>query len=226
MTFQVAFGQTSSGVDIIVEPSSYIPQLYKGKPLFASQGTARIIAVPNIFVNGRKVSSKNLIFKWTKDDTVISSDTNTDSITINGSVPIRDINIDVQVLDSSGNILAENSRLISVNNPKILLYENNSLYGVLLNRALVGNYSLGNKEELSVVAKPYFFDITGQAGDDIDYKWSVNGNPFSSSDKKNELILRQTNTGGMGSVSVSVDVNNLSRIFQFSNTSFGLSFGQ
>src|SRR5690349_18729834 len=88
LAFQgVAFGQTSSGVDLIVEPASYIPQFYKGKPLFANQGTARVIAVPNIAIDGKKIGSKNLIFKWIKDDTVISSDTNNNSITISGSVP-------------------------------------------------------------------------------------------------------------------------------------------
>ncbi len=223
----LALGQAiSSNVDIVVEPASYVPQFYEGKPLFANQGTARIIAVPNVIVDGKKISSKNLTFKWTRDDVVFLSGAGNDSVTISGNIPIRDINIGVKVMNSSGDILAENSKTISANNPKVLFYENSPLYGVLLHRALVGNYSLGGKEELNVIAKPYFFDVKSQDGSDIDYKWSVNGIPISLSGKKNEILLKQTNTGGAGFANISLDVNNLSRIFQFANASFGINFGQ
>ncbi len=224
------YGQArpNGSVDLITEPSSYTPSFYRGKPLFINQGTMKIIAIPNIIINGKKANSKNLSFKWIKDDVVISSDTTigNDSVIINGSVPIKDMNVSVQIIDSSGNVLAEDSLAISPANPKVLFYENNSLYGTLFNRALVGSYSLGGKQELSVIAKPYFFDIKDQSDDNISYSWSVNGSPVDSSGQKNVLILRQANTGGIGSADVSVDVNNLARIFQFSNSSFNLNFGQ
>lgn len=223
-----AFAQTAPGtVDMIIEPMSYTPAFYKGRSLFINQGTARIIAIPNITVNGKRLDVKNLTFKWTKDDIVLSTDTITGNnvITINGSVPIRDINIDVQALDSSGNVLAQNSRTLSTNDPKVLFYENSPLYGVLFNRAISANYSLGGREELNIIAKPYFFDVSTQDSDDLDYKWSVNGNPVVLSGPKNEFLLKRT-ASGAGSASVSLDVSNLVRIFQFTNSSFNLTFGQ
>ncbi len=221
-----AFGQTiSSNVDIIVEPTSYIPQFYKGRPFFTSQGTMRIVAIPNVVINGSKVSSKNLTFRWTKDDVALSSIINTgnDSMVVSGGIPIRDINIVLRVTDSSGNIVASGSKTISANNPRVIFYENSPLYGLLLNRA-VGSYSLGNREELNILAKPYFFNIESQDSDDIEYKWSVNGNPVSLSGKKNELLFKQVDTAGVAEVSL--DVNNLARIFQFTKSSFNVSFGQ
>ena len=60
--------QTASGqVDIIVEPTSYVPPFYPGKAIFTTQGTARIIAIPNVTVNGTQANSKNLIFDWQQD---------------------------------------------------------------------------------------------------------------------------------------------------------------
>jgi len=215
------------GVDIIVEPTSYTPPFYKGKPIFVNQGTMRIVAVPDIFINGEKVSSKNLIFKWTKDDIVLPQDINTgnDSIIINGSVPIRDIDIDVAVSDFSGNTVAEASKIISAGSPKILFYEDSPLYGILLNKAIVGSYYLGGREEVDIMAKPYFFNIENK-NNNVDYKWSMNGNPVSLSGKKNELVLKQTNTGLKGTAGISLDVNNLARIFQFASADFDVSFGQ
>jgi hypothetical protein len=219
---------TPNNVDIIVEPASYIPNFYKGKPIFVKQGTMRIIAVPDIIIDGRRINSRNITFRWTKDDVVLSSNigTGNDSIVVSGSVPIKDIAVGVQALSSSGNILAEASKTISAGDPKILFYEDSPLYGVLLNRAIVGNYSLGGKEELNVVAKPYFFNIESQNGNDIDYKWYVNGTLVILSGKKNALLLKQVNTSLKGTANVSLDVNNLARIFQFASANFSVNFGK
>ena len=219
---------TPNGVDIIIEPTGYLPSFYRGKPLFVNQGTMRIVAIPDVIMAGKRIGSKNLTFKWTKDDIVVSSGAGTgnDSIVVNGSVPIREININVQVLDSFGNVLAENSKIISPNDPKILLYENSPLYGVLLNKAIVGNFYLGAKEELNVIAKPYFFNIGRQDSDDINYKWSVNGASVDLSGKKNTILLKQAGNGTEGMAVVSADINNLLRIFQYTNVSFNITFGQ
>ena len=216
-----------AGVDIIVEPTSYVPPFYKGKSVFTNQGTVRIVAIPNVVVKGTKVSSKNLVFDWQQDGANLVSDSGMgqDSITVDGSIPAKDINITLSVLDSSGNILAGSSKTISTDDPKVFVYENNPLYGILFNKAVMGNYYLGQKSELDLIAEPYFFNLSSNSGTDSTYKWLINGNYVSPSGQTNELLLKQTSTNLSGTASISLSADNNVRIFQFANTNFNVTFG-
>ncbi len=217
-----------AGVDLIVEPISYTLPFYKGKPFLVGQGIVKIVAMPDVVVNGVKTASKELNFKWTKGNNILGSNSGKgqDSIIINSTIPIRDINIGVQILDNSGNILAENSKLIILNDPKILFYENNPLYGILYNKAIMGSYYLGTQEELTVIAKPFSFDFLNDASEGSNYKWYVNENYVTPSGKTNELILRQTATSSKGTAYVSLDIKNTSKIVQYANGSFNVEFGE
>jgi len=216
------------GVDLIIEPMAYTLPFYKGKPQFLALGTVKIIAAPDITVSGTKILSKNLNFKWIKDDYVLGSNSGKgrDSIIVNSTIPVRDINITVEILDDGGNVLATNSKLIIKNTPKILFYEDNSLYGVLYNRAITGSYYLGTKEELKIVAKPFSFSFLKDTASEANYVWGVNGNSVSPNEKINELILKQTTTGAKGTASISLDLNNTDKINQYASEAFDVSFGQ
>ena len=214
-------------VDLIVEASSYVPPFYKGTAYFVSQGSAKIIAIPNIIENGQKVGTNNLNFKWTKNGIVLgdSSGMGKNTLTVSGSVPIDDIQIELEVSDMSGNSLADQSTIIAPSDPKIIFYENSPLYGMLFNNAINRNYLLGNREELNVVAEPFFFDLKGATGDDSTYSWLVNGNSVNTTGKKNELLLKQT--GGIkGVASISLQVENIARIFQYAGNDFNVTFGE
>jgi len=219
---------STAGVDLVIEPMSYTLPFYQGKPFLIGQGTVKIVAIPDVMINGVKMSSKNLTFKWSKDDIILGSNSGkgNDSIIINSSIPVRDINIGVQILDNSGNILAENSKLIIINNPKILFYEDNLLYGILYNKAITGSYYLGTKEELDVIAKPFSFDFFNDISEESDYTWYLNRNYISPNGKANKLILRQTTVGLKGVSSVSLDIKNVNKINQYATASFDVQFGE
>jgi len=218
---------TPAGVALIVEPTSYVPPFYKGRSIFTNQGTTRVVAIPNVIVNGTEVSSKNLVFNWQQDGVTLTSDSGLgkDSVTVDGGVPIKDINISVSVLDTSGNILADSSEVISASDPKVLVYENSPLYGMLFNKAITGDYYLGQKNELDLVAKPYFFNLSTDSGSDSTYKWLINDNYVTPSGQDNELLLKQTTTNLSGTAAVSITINNNVRIFQYATVNFNVNFG-
>ena len=217
-----------SGVDLIIEPIAYTPPFYKGKPLFLAEGIVKIIALPDITINGVKAQSKDLNFLWKKGEVTLtdSSGKGKNLIVLDTGIPVRDFTVDVQILDNSGNVLAENSKIISKNDPKLLFYEDSPLYGVLYNKAVVGNYYLGTKEELSIIAKPFFFSFLNDAPTESSYTWSVNGNPVSQNGKVNEITLRQTTTNTASTANISLDLKNNKRINQYVTNSFNVSFGQ
>ncbi len=85
---------------------------------------------------------------------------------------------------------------------------------------------MGTKEELKIVAKPYFFNTNTDTSADLDYAWNVNGDSVTLPGRKNELLLRQTDTSSKGSASVSLDINNAAKIFQYTKDNFDVNFGQ
>ena len=219
---------TPASIDLISEPTSYTPPFYKGRPLFINQGQARVVAVSSIVVDGKKVSPNQLVFKWSKNGVVSGSDSGIgrDSLLVVGSIPIRDIAVSVEVLDLSGNTVAASSKTVAVSDPKILFYEDNSLYGILFNEAINQGYYLGLREELDVTAKPFFFNFASDIDGKSSYRWFVNGNYIVPTGKENELILKQTDTSLKGTASISIDVSNTDKIFQYASDSFNVTFGQ
>jgi len=184
--------------------------------------------MPNIVVDGKSVNSDNLVFKWSKNGIVLGSESGLgkNSIIIEGSIPIRDIEVGLQVLNTSGKVVAATSKTILVNSPKIVFYEENSLYGILFNKSLNNGYYLGLKEEVDVIAKPFFFSFTSDVDNDALYKWYLNGNYIAPSGRKNLLVLKQTNTELKGTAKISLDLSNSTNIFQYTSGSFGVTFGQ
>lgn len=217
-----------AGVDLIIEPISYTLPFYKGKPFFTAQGTVKIVAVADVMINGVKISSKNLNYVWTNGDTVIGANSGKgkDSIILNGTVPIRDIDIGVEIKDDSGNTLAQNSKTIFRNDPKILFYENSPLYGILYNRAITGSYFLGTREELDIVAKPFSFSFLNDNSPEANYVWYANGNYSPPSEKVNEMLLRQTTENLKSTAAISLDLKNTKKIFQSASGVFNVDFGQ
>lgn len=216
------------GVDLIIEPMSYNMPFYKGKPFFIKESVVKIIAAPDITINGIKVPAKNLNFKWSKDDYVLGSNSGRgqNSIIITSSVPVDDIHVGVEISDDDSNILAQTSKTVLLNEPKILFYEDSSIYGVLYNRAVNSGYFLGTKEELKIVAKPFSFSFLKDISEEANYAWYANGNSIAPVGKTNMILLRQTNSTTKSTASITLDLNNKNKLSQYVSDGFNLQFGQ
>jgi len=217
-----------AGIDLIIEPTGYISPFYKGKPYLVGQGSVRVIAMPDISINGSKVAIKDLNFRWTQGEIILGTNSGKgkNTIVLNSTIPVRDINVGLQVSDSSGNILAETSKLIILTSPKILFYENSPLYGIFYNKAITGNYFLGTREELKVVAKPFSFSFAKDISSEAVYAWYVNKSYVVPDEKTNEIILKQTTTNVKGTASIQVNLKHSGKINQYSNGSFNVDFGE
>ncbi len=214
-------------VDLIVEATSYVPPIYKGRAYFVSQGIAKIIAIPNVIQNDKKVDAKKLNYKWRQNGIVLGgqSGAGKNTLTVEGSVPVKDLAIDLEVIDMSGKTVATESVLISPHKPTIIFYEDSSLYGVLSNKAVMDDYKIGGKEEIKIVARPFFFDLSGVSTNESKYKWSVNGKTTTLAGRKNEIILRQDGKINGGTATVSLTIENQIRIFQYATGNFNINFG-
>jgi hypothetical protein len=215
-----------AGVDLIIEPISYVPPFYKGKPNFTPQSTIKIIAIPDITIGGIKIKTKDLNFRWFIDN--IASGNNSgkgkNSIAINGKIPIKDINVSLNILDDSGLTLTQFSKTIKVEDPIVLLYENHPLYGLLYNKAITDEYFLGTREELKITAKPYYFNFTSKSN--LNFLWYINDTYIlPDADKTDEIILKQTTSNLPGVANISLNLKNKVNIFQYAKENINITFG-
>ena len=215
----------TSNIDLITEALSYTPPFYKGKALNPNQGTVLIVAIPNFYnTNKTKVSTQNIVYTWKKDGTVLGSQSGLgrNTLMINGSVPIRDINIEVSATTADNSITSSKNITVTNTSPKIIFYEDSPIYGVMFNKAITKTVNLLS-DEFKVNAYPYFFNVGYTTSSNLNYTWSMNGSTIPNLDQVNSMLFRQDKKGS-GSANVGLKIENTSRIFQFVEDSFNMIF--
>jgi len=216
-----------SVVDLVYESLSYTPPFYKGKTLNPNQGVVLVTAIPELIKNtGEKISAKNLIYSWKKDGKVQQtvSGLGKNVFVFSGTVPIRDIVIDVTVSSIEGDITAFKQTTITNVSPKIIFYENSPIYGIMMNKAITNPVNMLT-DEFNVLAVPYFFSASYANTPDLDYAWSMNGNTVSTQDPKNSFTTR-IDTPGSGTANIGLKISNNVRIFQFVDNNYSINFNK
>ena len=214
-----------AGVDLIYEVVGYTPPFYKGRAMNVNQGTVVVVAFPEIFDDvGRKLNTSELIFNWKKDGVVAqeASGVGRNYFIYDGSIPPRDVVIDLTVSAQTQTITAEKSVNIPRGNPEIIFYEHSPIYGTLFNRAITNTVQM-TSDEFSFIAIPYYFSVGYNSNPDLAYTWTLNGKTVPTQEIKNIFTVRQEKSGS-GSARIGLDLKHSNRIFQFTNAGFQLNF--
>jgi hypothetical protein len=207
-----------SDVTLLWESSGYTHPFYKGKPMFSFEGSARIIAIPNILnSNGVKYKAEELVYTWKRG---MGTDTGASGygkniFFWNGDVVSTRQEISVEVTDLKKTTKAVASITIEPKEAEVLIYEDNPSLGVLWNKAINNTFDLVSTE-VSFIASPYYFN---NATNDSINSWFVNGQ--KSPETSYSITLRNT-TGGEGYSNISFDISNQKRIMQSANTKFSI----
>lgn len=213
-----------AGVDIIWEADSYTPPFYKGKALYGYQNLVTVIALPNIInSNGVKINPENLIYKWTKDGKVLGgvSGYGKSKFSFSKSILSRPDEIEVEVTSSDKKIKASGNITIEPIEPKVVIYENNPLYGIIYEKAISGEFKL-NGNEITLITTPYFFG-KNDVGQKIIHDWKMNGRSINN--KQDEIQATFRNSENVrGSTKISVDLQNEGKELQSARTDFLLNF--
>lgn len=212
--------------NLVWEPVAYAPPFYRGKRLYTYESPIRVIAIPEIIENGRRLDPDELVFKWKENYKLIQSASGggKDTITVRSSVPLKETVVSVEISTLDNAITAVGSITAEPGQPQVLFYENNPLYGILLNRALTSPFALAQKE-ISVFAIPYFFGVQSAADPKLKYDWSLNGGPVTSTGAKNILTLRQESEQ-TGTALLGLRIYNTSGLFQFGDGSVAIELGK
>ena len=216
---------TPADVDILWEASdSYTPPFYRGKALVPSQGTFKIVAIPNLLDQSGKVSANNLSYLWNKDGSIQtdSSGWGKSYFVFQNSYLDKGNTIDVKVSNISGSVNAENQITLQTGNPKIIFYENDPILGTKWEKALTDGYQIDTNGE-TLVAEPYFFSPEDISSPNLTFDWSLNGESITTPDPKNILSIKPE-AGQSGNATIELNVNNVGTLFQSMTKQISVKF--
>jgi hypothetical protein len=201
-------------VDIIYEADTYTPPFYKGKPLFTSESSLRLIAIPTFVENGIKKDPSQLVYNWSVYGKMVYE--------TQGGLVHRALNVEVEVTAPNSNMKAENSIPITYKNPELVIYENNPVLGTVFENAVRGNFLL-NRPEVEFQAVPLFFSTTRKDQADVEYRWRMNGKNIPSGSLTSFITFRN-DTGEAGKAIISLDAEHFNNILQLAQSAVDLTF--
>jgi hypothetical protein len=216
-----------ASVHLSWEGVTYTPGFYKGAPLPVGESGVNIVAFPELLKGGIKVADGSLIYTWKVNGSVISDSSGYGKNAFLYKYPqvSRPVTIEVVVSTTDQSASASASVNITPTDPKVVIYEDNPVLGLLTNTAINQSFSIKDAET-RVVAVPYFFSTKNRSDFDLAYKWAVAGNPvLGSADDPSAIVLRP-DAGASGSAEVSVDVNQTNSILQAARSLFTIIFGK
>lgn len=213
-------------VDIIWNADTYTPPFYKGKALFTNKANLTFVAIPH-FVNssGNKINSQSLVYNWYEGSKIINNQSGVgkNTLKIEGKTISRPLDIRVEIETFDGSIKASNRIEVDLSEPKILVYEKNPLYGLILGMAL-NSFSL-KEQEVTLSAVPYFFNTFTRDSSNMKYNWTQNGEKINLPTQESSIILRQVDSNLSGRISVGITALNTDNQLQNDSTSLEINVG-
>ena len=213
-------------IDLLWQATSYVPPFYEGKALYPHQGLITFTAIPNI--SASKSVTKTIgsyIYTWKKDGDVLGdfSGYGKNTFSLRGTVISRPFTIEVDVSSTDGTALGSAAVGVTPRSPRVYLYENNPLLGVLYNKSIT-NYVMPGKE-LSITAEPFFFN-TGTEPSNLQFTWTMNGQTTQTMANDPSTLTLRNETDLSGNSTIGVQISNVLKTLQFASNSFSVTFGQ
>lgn len=211
-----AHAQTVS-VDLLWKGTGYTPAFYKGKDLWAKQGQIVFTAIPHGFSN-----PASLIYKWRRNGEVLGSASGVgkSSLTLADSILSKPITIAIEIVDSDDMILAERSEALKPTPVKLLIYEDNPLYGLMLHHETGASFLLREKE-VSFSAAPLFYSAGSRNSPLLRYAWNTSG--AGADQATNRVTFRIPE--GSGTANIFVNAKNSNKLLQSAEAFFAVQFG-
>lgn len=216
----------SNSIDLIWEPLGYTPPFFDGKGSFAYQNTVHIIAFPHISKDGiTEIDPKTLVYKWKRDGKYIDGGQGYGNQSVNvtmGDIP-KPIDVSVEVYTRDQKDSAAGNIIINPSEASVSFYEDNALYGTLLNKALLGKIPLEN-DEMRIKAVPYGFNMSSSKSSNS-YVWSINNVEQPDFNEDQSIVIRKK-ADQEGSSNIGLEIRNTDDILQSASGGFMIYFNK
>lgn len=208
----------AADVDLLWQAKTYVPPFYEGKALWTNQSDIVFTAVPTGFSN-----PSALIYRWSKDGVVLGSNSgvNRRSLAISDGILSLSTQIKVDVFgSSSADPLASATVTLRPTYVRPLVYEDNPLYGLMLNNAIEKSFTMTDPE-VSFAALPVFGQATLRTAPAYSYTWSTNSADIKSGNK----VTYRAPANEPGSSSVTLKTVNSRVLMPYEEKGFTINFG-
>lgn len=212
-------------VDMLYEAYDvYTPPFYRGRALVPTEGTFKVVAMPNLMTAFGKASAANLSYNWTMDNNPEpdSSGWGKNYLLVKNSYLDRSNDVEVTASDALGSTNATGSISLKTDNPKIIFYRYDPAFGVKYEQAIADGFVISQAGE-TLVAEPYFFSPKNINSPDLSINWSLNGENIETPSPKNILSIKP-DAGQSGVAIIKVAVNNTKTLFQSLEKQINVAF--
>ena len=210
-----------SDVDIILEADTYIPEGYMGRALPGVGSDVRAIAIPHLYKDGVALKPSDVVYTWDLNGTVLDGGSQLGRQVTKFTIPSfgRSV-IGVKATSRDGTILTRRAESISVAKPKIVFYEESTLFG----RGLL-TYAefLSPKTEMTIRAVPYYVNNNLRDSGELEYTWTVDGKTINNQGGDPYLLTLQDVSGG-GQATGNFSFRSQKQVLQSAQGAFGVKF--
>lgn len=164
--------QAEGEVDLLWQGEVYVPPFYQGRSLWSNESRITVTAVSNV----PAFDPSTLYYRWSKDGKVLGnlSGINKHSLTFVDSILSLPIEIKVDLRDGEeGKVLGSSTLVVEPVQARLLIMSKSPLYGLMLNRAIVSEYSL-TEPEVTFAAIPLFARVPIRTAPALAFTWSTN----------------------------------------------------
>ncbi len=199
---------TPTRINLLWEANTSVPPFYRGKALYSAGSTIKVVAFPQVVVGKSTVTSNNLSFRWSLNDTpdTQQSGTGHNTYTFQGSQLRESEQVSVDVYFGSARVGTASITIPAID-PEVLIYDKDPLRGVLWDQAFPSSVSLAG-QEITVQAAPYYFANESLASGATSYAWTLNDSPTSGPDSAQGILTLRQQGSGAGEADLSVEVQN------------------
>ncbi|MFC1756797.1 hypothetical protein ACFLZC_01395 [Patescibacteria group bacterium] len=214
---------SGSDVDILLEPQTYTPYWYKGSPLTTIESNLKVVAIPHLFLDGKKIPSSSLFYQWSlnnkKDLDGSGYGKNSNTFTIKN---YGDYVLNLKVYNKDESVTVEKAIIISANEaePTVLFYEDHPLFGIMSHIGTQNGLQMFS-DILKVVAEPFFFSKENL--NNLSYEWEMNSNTILPTENPRVIEFKKPEQGS-GVADVNLQIQNMSNIFQSASNKFKIIF--
>lgn len=191
---------TAVNIDIIIEAYTYVPPFYAGRPLPSKGSPIRATAIVN---TGTTDAARDFSYTWKLNDALVSGGATLGQQSVFMFMPrFPGEIISVTVFNANGDLIGEESAVLTAIEPELHFYEANPLRGI--GRKALSSQHVLVGDEMTVRAAPYFIDTTN-ATEEGSYTWTINGAPIENTDPNPlNITLRRTEKTGVVSVGLEI----------------------
>ena len=194
-------------LDLLWESDSYVPPFFRGRAIPSAGTNLYLQAIPRFKrTNGSFIPVSDIAFTWRRNGYILQkvSGRGAAKAALGSPSFLGADTISVEARSSDNLFEAVESVRIPSVEPRLVLYENHPLFGVMYHDAFLPQNYRG-EVEMSLLAVPYFAEAEMDSDNRLIYEWKVNGNAIANNpERPNSITINASGSSGLALVELAL----------------------